>query len=58
MGKSLKELNVRAKLGVNIIAIKSEGNINVSPAADYPMGQKDVLVVLGDSAALDRVQKL
>ncbi len=57
-GKTLKELNVRAKLGVNIIAIKSEGNINVSPAADYPMGQKDVLVVLGDSAALDRVQKL
>ena len=34
-GKSLRELNVRAKLGVNIIAIKSEGGINVSPAADY-----------------------
>lgn len=57
-GKSLKELNVRAKLGVNIIAIKGEAGINVSPAADYAIAQKDVLVVLGDSAALDRVQKL
>ena len=57
-GKSLKELNVRAKLGLNIIAIKSDGVINVSPAADYAIAQKDILVVLGDSAALDRVQKL
>ena len=58
LGKSLKELNVRAKLGVNIIAIKSEGNINVSPSADYAIAQKDIMVVLGDSAALARVQKL
>ena len=58
VGSSLKTLNVRAKLGVNIIAIKSEGQINVSPAADYEIGQKDVLVVLGDSQALERVQKL
>jgi trk system potassium uptake protein TrkA len=57
-GKSLRELNVRAKLGVNIIAIKSEGGINVSPAADYTIATKDVMVVLGDSIALKEVQKL
>lgn len=56
--KSLKELNVRAKLGLNIIAIKSSGGINVSPAADYQIAEKDILVVLGDTAALQRVQKL
>ena len=56
--KSLRELNVRAKLGVNIIAIKSEGVINVSPAADYRIGQKDIMVVLGDTLALKEVQKL
>ena len=33
-GKSLKELNVRAKLGVNIIAVETNGHINVSPSAD------------------------
>jgi trk system potassium uptake protein TrkA len=58
LGKSLKELNVRAKLGVNIIAVKTGGKINVSPAADYRIEQEDIMVVLGDTAALDAVQKL
>ena len=58
VGKSLKELNVRAKLGVNIIAVEAAGKINVSPAADYRIGKEDIMVVLGDTAALDAVQKL
>ena len=56
--KSLIELNVRAKLGVNILAIKREGDITVSPAAEFRIAKEDVLVVLGDSAALEKVQKL
>jgi len=56
--KSLIELNVRAKLGVNILAIKNEGNITVSPAADYRITKGNILVVLGDSAALKAIQKL
>lgn len=57
-GKSLKELNVRAKLGVNILAIRRGGKINVSPGADFTFEDQDVVVVLGDNAALKRVQKL
>ena len=57
-GKSLKELNVRAKLGVNIIAVKRGGQINVSPAADYQILEGDIMVVLGDTAALNAVQRL
>ena len=56
-GKSLKELNVRAKLGVNILAIKQGGRINVSPGADDRLEAGSVLVVLGDTAALKAVQK-
>ncbi len=56
--KSLLDLNVRAKLGVNIIAVKREGGITVSPAADFRILQDDILVVLGDTAALEAVQKL
>ena len=56
--KTLKELNVRAKLGVNIIAIRRAGKINVSPTADFAFQSGDVVVVLGDSAALELVQKL
>ena len=57
VGKSLKTLNVRAKLGVNILAVKQGDTINVSPSADYPIGGEDILVVLGDTAALEKVQK-
>lgn len=57
-GKSLIELNVRAKLGVNILAVKRDGEITVSPAADYRILKGDTLVVLGNNAALKAVQKL
>ena len=57
-GKTLRELNVRAKLGVNIIAIRRDGSIAVSPSAEYEMKEADVVVVLGDSRALEAVQKL
>ena len=56
--KSLKELNVRAKLGVNIIAIKRNGVINVSPAADFAFLEGDIVVVLGDTDALRVVEKM
>ena len=56
--KSLRELNVRAKLGVNILAVRRGGKINVSPAADFTICDGDVMVVLGDTVALEKVQKL
>ena len=56
--KSLIELNVRAKLGVNILAVKRDGSVTVSPAADFRIARGDVLVVLGDTNALNAVQKL
>ena len=58
IGKNLKDLNVRAKLGVNIIAVENDGKTNVSPSADYLIRQGDTLVVLGDNIALEKVQKL
>ncbi len=58
VGKTLRELNVRAKLGVNILAVKKNSKINVSPAADYRIEEGDIMVILGDSDALNGVQKL
>ena len=57
-GKSLKELNVRAKLGINILAVRRDKKINVSPSADFQIRGGDIMVMLGDSAALSTVQKL
>ena len=58
IGKSLKELNIRAKLGVNIIAVENGGKTNVSPSADYQIREGDIMVVLGDNYSLEAVQKL
>ena len=58
IGKTLKELNVRAKLGVNIIAVESGKVTNVSPSADYRVQEGDIMAVLGDNKALEAVQKL
>lgn len=58
VGKTLKELNVRAKLGVNIIAVSSGTEKNISPAADYCICAGDILSVLGDNVALEAVQRL
>ena len=58
VGRTLKELNVRAKLGINIIAVETETVTHVSPSADYRIGQGDILAVLGDNKALEAVQKL
>ena len=56
--KTILELNVRAKLGVNIIAVESGQETNVSPTADYRIKAGDIMVVLGDNKALETVQKL
>lgn len=56
-GKTLKELNIRAKLGINIIAVKNGAETNVSPSADYAIRAEDVLAVLGDNVALEAVQR-
>lgn len=58
VGRTLKEINVRAQLGVNILAVKQVGRINVSPSADYTISQGDVMVVLGDTAALKAVRSI
>lgn len=58
IGKTLRELNVRAKLGVNIIAIRRDGRINVAPGGDFFMEDGDVIVVLGDTDSLTTVQNL
>ena len=58
IGKTLKELNVRAKMGVNIIAVENGNVTNVSPSADYRIMDGDVIAIIGDSKALEAVQKL
>lgn len=56
--KTLLELNLRNTLGINVIAVKRDGVICVSPGADHKIQAEDTVVVLGDADALAVVQKL
>ncbi len=57
VGQTLRGLNVRAKYGVNIIALKEDEQFLVSPAADRVLREGTVLVVLGKSDQLARLGK-
>ena len=58
VGKNLKGLDVRAKLGVNIIAIERNGKVSVSPRAEFLIEKNDILVVLGDYDSLTLMQEI
>lgn len=55
-GKALKELNVREKHGINVIAVKNGSKINVSPNADYKFNGNDILVVIGSKGETAKFQ--
>jgi trk system potassium uptake protein TrkA len=57
-GQSLKELDIRAKYGINIIAVRRDGSISTFPAGDYRFVENDVIVVLGSDDTVKSVQKL
>lgn len=69
IGKNLRELQIRMKYGVNIIAIKKERKtdkdgatirdeeINVTPQAEDIISSGDVLVVFGENEKIEELKK-
>lgn len=57
IGKTLVELDVRAKYGCNIVAIKRGSDIIVSPHGDDPIKAEDVLIVIGSDDAINHFEK-
>ncbi len=55
IGKSLRELNLRAKDKINVIAIKRSDVLDINPDADMPINRNDVLVVIGKNEQLNRL---
>ncbi|SFF34567.1 trk system potassium uptake protein TrkA [Paenibacillus algorifonticola] len=48
-GKSLQQLNIRAKYGCTIMAIKKGIHINISPKAEDEINTGDILVIIGSN---------
>ncbi|MDR7000711.1 TrkA family potassium uptake protein [Neobacillus niacini] len=56
VGKSLRELDIRAKYQLSVIAIKSDGKMNISPLPDDKINPGDTLVVLGEKKLLKKFE--
>lgn len=56
VGKTLVELNIRSKYGINIMAIKHKGDINISPMAMDRIEKDDILVVIGHNKVLKKLE--
>ena len=58
IGNSIKKLDIRAKYGINILAIKSQDGrtISISPPPDYVIKAGDVLVVVGSNDDLQNIE--
>ena len=67
IGKSLREVDVRAKFGVTVIAVKrripsaskkeEEEIVNISPKAEDLIKKGDILVVLGSNQNIEDLKK-
>ncbi|MGG4000224.1 potassium channel family protein [Anoxybacillus kestanbolensis] len=55
-GHSLLELDIRAKYGINIVAIKRNNDIIVSPLASEVIYEGDILIVIGADQDIDRFE--
>ncbi|WP_182480511.1 potassium channel family protein [Peribacillus asahii] len=56
-GKSIFDLNIRARYGLNIVAIKRGTNINVSPQAHDAINAGDILIVVGADTDISRFER-
>ena len=58
VGHTVQENNIRAKYGINVVAIRSGRNLMVSPKGDDLIHDGDILVVIGENGDLEKLNKL
>ncbi len=57
-GKNLRDLNLRAKYGINVMAIKRNNEIDVSPSPDEVVRPNDIVVAIGGTEELNNIESL
>lgn len=56
LGKTIMTLKLRSKYGINVMAIKNKKDINISPLPDEVIHEDDILVAVGGSADLVKLE--
>lgn len=60
VGKSLQELDLRNKYGINVIAVRGlvPEKTTIIPGADFVIKDSDILVVIGDREKLKKITEM
>lgn len=56
-GKSLGEIDIRAKYGCNVMAIRMNGKMNIAPRAEDKIQLNDTLIVIGENTDLQKFEE-
>ncbi|MEW8973974.1 MAG: TrkA family potassium uptake protein [Tissierellaceae bacterium] len=54
--KSLAELRIRNKYGINVIAVKRGAEIIASPSPDFVLNNYDIIVIIGSSEDVKKIE--
>lgn len=57
INKTLTELDLHSKHGINVIAIRSGEKININPERDYLLEKDDLLVIVASTLAINKLEK-
>lgn len=57
INKSLKDLRLPTNYGINVMAIKRPNDINVAPNADDIILREDILVVIGNTVDIEKLEQ-
>ncbi len=57
VGRNLRDLDLRARYGVTVLALRRGEKVVISPPADQPLQAGDVLVILGDNEKIALLQE-
>jgi trk system potassium uptake protein TrkA len=58
INKTLRQLNMRTKYGLNVMAIKRNNEVMISPHADDMILENDILVVVGQKQDIEKLEKI
>lgn len=58
IGKTLQQADLRPRFGINVVAIKRDEELNVSPKAEDVIESKDVLVVIGNNEGIQSLEEM
>lgn len=57
-GRTLRDMNLRNRMGLTVVALKRDHNVSVFVSPDEPFREGDVLVAMGPNEGVEKLNKM